>query len=121
MTVRTKYGVTEVGGLTDGAAYHGEVDHSRSMSLAQVAEAGGRISRLRLLSEIMPGVGRIADVSYIHATLPDGAVVPVKGCAVYLTPLRHMKGALIRWAKEEGVYAKALGLLDESNWSIVYG
>jgi hypothetical protein len=29
-----------------------------------------------------------------------------------------MKGALINWAKREGVYAKALGLLDEGNWSV---
>lgn len=37
--------------------------------------------------------------------------------AAFLVPRSQRKGALIGWAKEEGVFAKGLGLLEEANWS----
>ena len=90
---------------------------ARPLSLSQVKAAGGRITRLRLLTERTYG-GTLCDVSYIHATLPSGATVPVANHLNNLTPLRALKGELIKWATREGVSAKGLGLLDEGNWSV---
>lgn len=109
----------ETNGLVDGAAYHATVDYSRFYSLAEIKEAGGKITRVRLLTENIGG-RRLADVSYINATLPDGSVVNVQNGIDNLTPLREMKGQMLNWAKREGVYAKGLGLLDEANWSVMY-
>lgn len=117
--VRSRYGATETNGLLDGHAYHEAVDYSRQYSLSEVAAAGGKISRVRLLTEVWPGRGRIADVSYIHATLPNGKTVPVSIGVDNLTPLREMKGAFIAWATRERVFAKNIGLLDEGNWSML--
>jgi hypothetical protein len=112
------YGVQFDGALV-GPEYHDTVDNSYAYSLAEVAAEGGRISRFRVLQD-----GRYwsspCDVSYVHATLADGRIVPVRvevgGC--YRSQL---KGELIAWAKREGVYAKGIGLLDEGSWSVMYG
>lgn len=117
IAVQSHYGAIETNGLLDGHAYHDAVDYDRQYSLSEVAAAGGKISRVRLLTEVWPGRGRIADVSYIHATLPNGTTVPVSIGVDNLTPLREMKGAFIAWAKREHVFAKNIGLLDEGNWS----
>ena len=61
----------------------------------------------------------LCDISYIHATLPDGRTVPVYLGVGNCTPRPALKAAFIAWAKEEGVFAKGLGLLDESNWSVL--
>lgn len=115
---RTHHGHPETNGLIDGAAYHDSVDYSGApYTLAQVKAEGGKISRLRLLAETVPGVGRFLDVSYIHATLADGRTVNVQNGIDNMTPARQLKGKLIDWAKREGVYAKSIGLLDEGNWS----
>lgn len=116
----TDYGVHE-SGMPVGPEYHASVDHEVAYTLAAVAAEGGTITRLRVLSEVWPGRGRMCDISYIHATLPGGKIVPVTpGWQLQGVALRALKGALIEWAKEERVYAKALGLLDEGNWSILY-
>lgn len=39
--------------------------------------------------------------------------------AAFLIPRRGIMGALIDWAKSEGVFAKGLGLLDDGNFSIL--
>jgi hypothetical protein len=98
--------------------YHSEVS-DRWMSLREVADKGGKISRLRMLREYIPLAGRMVDISYIHATLPSGEIVHVHEDLPqsHLIPVRKVKGVLIAWAKEQGVFAKAVGLLDESNWS----
>lgn len=115
---RIAYGVQESNGLESPNEYHDGVDYADQLSLKEVAEAGGKITRLRVLSEWRPGGGSIKDVSYCHATLPDGKVVPVRiGWDLLGVPARKFKGELIAWATEEGVFAKSLGLLDESNWS----
>lgn len=106
----------ETAPLEDGAAYHAAVDHS-GMTLSQVAAAGGRISRLRLLTEIRWGYGMIVDISYCHAVV-NGKTVAVVGYPA-LNLMRNAKRDLIEWAKSEGVYAKAVGLLDEANWSVL--
>lgn len=117
-TDRTRHGAHETNGLVNGSAYHAEVDYTRRpLTLKEVREAGGRITRLRLLTERTYG-GTFCDVSYIHATLPGGETVPVQNHLNNLTPLRALKGELIKWATREGVSAKGLGLLDEGNWSI---
>jgi len=112
------YGVQADGEVVT-AEYHQGVSYDNLMSLAEVAAKGGRITRVRILKEY----GR-CDISYIHATLRDGTVVPVRldmpssGIGLWY---REVKGEFIAWAKEEGVFAKGLGLLDEGNWSVLHG
>lgn len=118
--IRHHHGAREDNGLVDGAAYHSAVDYSHQYSLSEVADAGGKITRVRLLTEVRPGIGRIADISYIYATLPDGKTVPVRIGVDNLTPLRELKGEFIAWAAREHVFAKNIGLLDEGNWSTLY-
>lgn len=116
----TEYNPNETNGLTNGAEYHDSVDYSEQYTLGMVKDAGGHISRVRLLTEWRPG-GRVADVSYIHATLADGRTVPVQvGGELYLIPMNQIKKNFIDWAKREGVYAKGIGLLDQGNWSVLY-
>lgn len=114
-----EYNPNETNGLLNGAEYHDSVDYTEQYSLADVAAAGGKITRVRLLTERWAS-GRIADVSYIHATLPTGQTVPVRVGMDNCTPMNQIKGAMIDWAKREHVFAKGLGLLDESNWSVMY-
>jgi hypothetical protein len=116
---RSKYGADETNGLVNGQAYHAQVDYSRALSLREVSDLGGKITRVRLLTETVPGVGKLADVSYIHATLPDGTTVNVQNGLDNLIPLRTIRGAMIIWAKQEGVFAKGIGLLDSGNWSVL--
>lgn len=118
-TDRNLYGATESNGLVDGSAYHNAVDYSRNYSLSELQQAGGKISRLRILTEYIPHARvRMADVSYCHGVLPSGEIVPVD---VYITGVNFFKfkGELISLAKSEGVFAKGIGLLDESNWSVL--
>ena len=112
------------GAHTDGTvvdqSYHREVDYTDILPLSEVQARGGRITRVRLLSEFIPGRGRVVDVSYIHATLKDGTMVPVRiDFDGFLIPMNQVKGRFIEWAKEQGVFAKGLGLLDEGNWSVL--
>lgn len=102
--------------------YHDEVRYDTNHTLATLAAAGGHISRLRLLTDVIPGRGRVADISYCHGQLPDGSIhsITVNAPRWSLIPLRQLKGTLIEWAREEGVNAKRLGLLDEGNWSTLY-
>jgi hypothetical protein len=113
---RSKYGADETNGLVDGAAYHASVDYSRTLSLKEVSDAGGKITRVRLLTERVMG-RTLCDVSYIHATLPDGTTVNVQNGLNNLTPYRTLKAEMIAWAKREGVFAKGIDLLNEGNWS----
>ena len=122
-SIAEKYGVQESNGLVDGATYHAGVDYSDEITLAELQRRGGKISRVRILTGNWGGQ-KMADVSYIHATLPSGQVVPVNVTGdVMGVPLwgpRGMKARFIEWAKEEGVFAKGIGLLDEANWSILH-
>jgi hypothetical protein len=118
-TDRNLYGAFEANGLVDGAAYHEAVDYSRFWSLAEVAEAKGKITRVRILTE-RTQFGTLCDISYITATLPNGQMVNVQNGLDNLTPKHQLKGKMIEWAKRQGVFAKGLGLLDEGNWSILY-
>lgn len=107
------YGV-QFEGTQVGPEYHSQVS-SETISLREVSDRGGRITRVRILQE-----RGLCDVSYIHATLADGSIVRVSPDFDSLcVPRRQMKGNMIEWAKEQGVYAKGLGLLDDSNWSVL--
>jgi hypothetical protein len=111
------YGATQTNGLVDGAAYHAEVDYSRFYSLREIKDLGGKITRVRILTERTYG-GTLCDISYINATLRDGQTVPVQHFINNLTPLRNLKKAMLDWAQREGVFAKSIGLIDEGNWSL---
>lgn len=115
---RSKYGSFETNGLVNGHEYHEAVDYSEQYSLADVKEARGRITRVRILTERMYGA-TMCDISYIHATLPNGKTVPVRVEVDNLTPRRNLKKAMLDWAQREGVFAKSIGLIDEGNWSIL--
>lgn len=118
---RSKYGATESNGLVNGHDYHAQVDYSPSAwySLKDVEEAGGKITRLRILTERVPMAGMFYDVSYVNATLPDGKIVAVDCPLSNMMPRKDFMGALIDWAKAQGVYAKGIGLLDKGNWSVL--
>lgn len=80
---------------------------------------GRKITRVRWLKEYVPGRGKVVDLSYVHGVLPDGTRVSLTGLpSAFLVPVRDRKGCLIKWAQEEGVYAKACGLLDASAESV---
>lgn len=105
----------ETNGLLDGTAYHNGVDYADEMTLGNFAAAGGKITRLRILGG-GPSDGFMCDTSYCHGVLPDGRIVPISGGPMCF-PVCRTKATLIDWAKEEGVFAKGIGLLDEGNWS----
>lgn len=113
------YGV-QADGEVVSSSYHDQVDYANQMSLGELIAAGGKVTRVRLLTEVWPGRGRMADISYIHGALPDGTVVPLHlGTLNSGGLLRELKGDFIEWAKVEGVFAKTSGLLDEGNWSVL--
>ena len=103
----------QTNGLEDPTAYYSQ--EFAFMSLKELAAAGGRITRVRWLKE-----GRNHDLSYVHGELPSGQTVHVWNPGFYLRPSWTLKRDLIDWAKEEGVYAKGIGLLDQANWSIAW-
>ncbi|AZV01736.1 hypothetical protein HOV00_gp29 [Microbacterium phage Schubert] len=117
-TLAERYGVRETNGLENGHEYHSTVDYE-SITLAELKARGGHISRVRILTGVWPGLGRMADISYIHGTV-QGRPVAIRVDVENGIPLRNLKGEFIEWAKREGVYAKGIGLLDEGNWSILY-
>jgi hypothetical protein len=107
------YGVDETNNIAFAAYNHTSVDYDEYVTLGDPRLA--KIDRLRLLTE--PGYPYY-DISYCYGTLKDGRHVRLSGCPQHL-PRRNLKGALIAWAREEGAFAKGLGLLDEGNWSIL--
>lgn len=106
------YGASITGEIV-GPDYHATVDKSRGWTFQDIQQAGGRISRLRLLSD--PGFP-FWDVSYCHATLPDGRIVRVE-TTFFQLPKRNTLRAIVEDAKREGYNAKRIGLLDRGNWA----
>lgn len=100
-----------------GYDYHERVAYAEEMTLREVADAHGKITRVRVLGGGAAD-GFRCDVSYIHATV-SGKIVPVTLGDLSSNFLRGLKGDLIEWAKSQGVFAKSLGLLDENNWSVL--
>lgn len=109
---------TETNGLVDPNGYYNR-EWATDMTLAELSAAGGRVTRVRWLTEATP-FGRFCDLSYVHGTLADGTPVRIRITAPQsmLVAYSKRKSALIEWAKVEGVYAKGLGLLD--NESVLY-
>lgn len=114
--IAAEYGVSQTNPIEDNYNFDRE-----QVTLAELAERGGHITRLRVLTESVMGQ-KLADVSYIHGVLADGTPVRVQeGPDLMFAPLygpRGLKSRLIAWAKSEGVFAKGVGLLDEGVWSV---
>jgi hypothetical protein len=107
-----RYGVSETNPLTYD---HASMLDAEWLSLYELQARKGKVTRLRLLTE--RGYPYY-DISYCHGVLPDGTLVHVQMNELRLSR-RSLKGSLIALAKEQGVFAKSLGLLDEGNWSIL--
>jgi hypothetical protein len=113
------YGVQETNSLPDGGHDWANFE-DEPMTLGELQDAGGKVSRLRMLTD--PGCPFL-DVSYVQGVLPNGRNVTIHGLQVM--SLRKGKGSvpyardIIEWAKAEGVYAKGLGMLDQGVWSIL--
>jgi len=107
-----------------GVSYEGEqgayVPTEDYMTLNELAARGGRIVRVRWIGgDYVPGRGKCYDLSYVHGEVNGQRVSITHLPAAFLVPRRQIKGELIAWAKEEQVYAKGLGLLDDGNFSIL--
>lgn len=116
-----QYGVQETG-MPVGHEYHQSVSHEERIGLHELNRRGGRITRVRWIGgEYIPGRGKCYDISYVHGRIGDQTVsVDISACPDWsLIPRSQMKATMIAWAKEEGVYAKGLGLLDDGNWSVL--
>lgn len=109
--------------IVDVAAWQAELEASVDLSLGELAARGGRVTRVRFLTDRSWGY-RVWDCSYVMGELRDGTPVRVYVTGNLMGIRGHkgnVKGELIAWAKEERVFAKGLGLLDEANWSVLYG
>ncbi len=100
----------ETNGLIDTKAYHKNVTERIEETVCWTDERLAKITRLRLLSD--PGFP-VWDVSYCHGELKDGTP-----CEVSL-PFHQLpkgkggiNGAIIAHAKQDGVFAKGLGIFD---------
>lgn len=117
---RNRYGAMEINGLVNGTDYHSSRSGQARMSLKKFAHHGGRVTRLRYFAERRGPGEVIYDVSYVHGALPNGAPVELIGAPLgEIGRPRGFKTILVNWAKQEGVFAKAVGLLDETKWSTV--
>ncbi len=115
-----EYGVQDSNPLPDGG-HNWDNFEDEAYTLRQLQDEGGRISRLRFLTD--PGYPYL-DVSYVHGVLPNGRNVQITiqgNCSM----IRKGRGSepymsdLIAWAKDEGVYGKAIGMFDRGVWSIL--
>jgi hypothetical protein len=113
MDLAVRYGVNETNPLWMSEATHENVEYGLHVTLGDPRLK--RIVRLRLLTE--PGYPYM-DISYCYGQLKDGRYVRLSGAPMNISR-RKPKADLIAWAREEGVNAKALGLLDDNNWSIL--
>ena len=113
------YGVHETNPLPDGGHDWSQFEEG-TWSLRQLQDDGGKVCRLRLLTEA--GYPYL-DISYVHGVLPNGRMVhvqPVRSSLVKAKGSVPSRRDLVQWAKEERVYARGIGLLDEGNWSILH-
>lgn len=106
-----------------GVAFEGEqgayTPTEGERTLSELQAEGGRVVRVRWIGgEYIPGRGKCYDLSYVQGELKDGTRVRIIQLpAAFLVPRHARKSAMIDWAKEQGVFAKALGLLEDGNWS----
>lgn len=102
------YGVVESNHLTpDHEVARARIDHGNPVTLNDPRLA--RVTRLRLVTD--RGLD-FYDVSYCYGELKDGT--PVRIRLPFRRVPRAYKGFLINHCRERGLYAKGLGLLDES-------
>lgn len=89
------------------------------MTLGELAMRKGTIAKVRWIGgDYVMGRGKCYDLSYVQGTLPSGERVSLHHLpAAYLIPRNKRKAAMIEWARQGKVFAKALGLLDEGAWS----
>jgi hypothetical protein len=115
------YGVRETNPLGD-EGHNWENFEDDAITLAELQARGGRISRLRFLTE--SGYPYM-DVSYVQGVLPNGRNVSINiqgDCS----RIRKGRGSepymsdLIAWAQDEGVFGKGIGMLDRGVWSILH-
>lgn len=97
-----------------GAEYHASV--TGDYTLAEVAAAGGKISRVRMFREM-----GYYDVSYIHAEVNGQTVrVNLSNCPrTHLIPGNKVMATFIEWGKAEGVFAKGINLLNRGCWDVL--
>ena len=102
----------ETNRLEDDLVFKYHAIDREPVTLKELADAGGQVTRVRMFRD-----HGITDISYIYGFLPDGTQVRISDLpdAGYALPF-HL---LLAWAKSEGVYAKAIGLLNGMNWSIL--
>jgi hypothetical protein len=100
---RNIYGTKEFNGLANGVEYH---KTDRSLKVMWNDPQLARITRLRLLSD--PGFP-MWDVSYCHGVMKDGTEVTVELPFDQL-PKRNMTAAILKYAKEDKVYVKGIGI-----------
>jgi hypothetical protein len=106
---RDEYGVLESNPINDDIrATRDAIDYDNPVWLDDTRLA--RITRLRLVSD--PGFP-MWDLSYCYGELKDGTPVYVN-LPQHQFSKRNLKGDLIAMCKELKVYAKGLGLLDDS-------
>lgn len=130
-----RYNLDESNYLSDPNAYHQMMRDSEDITLAGLAALGGRITRVRILAGRWGSTWK-ADVSYIHGIVDGPKSIVDAGARAALA--RHyrvidfpatndlygprgVKADFIAWAREVGVFAKGIGLLDEANWSVLKG
>lgn len=98
-------------GVFDPVAFHREVERriaaQGGLDWEPWTRPGLRVIRLRLLSE--PGCP-VWDVSYCYGEW-QGRICRVQ-LPFHQLPKRNLKAAIIQAAKEDGVYAKGIGILD---------
>lgn len=100
----------ETNGLIDGRAYHGSRHDQGEIETVGWDTPGLKVTRFRILTD--PGFP-LYDVSYCHGVL-KGKHVDVRLPFHQLTK-RRWKSEIIAHAKRDGVFAKGLGILDNSS------
>lgn len=107
-TQASNYGVFETNPLPQG--HHD--NYSSENRVVQWTEKGLYINRLRLLGDFHCPQW---DVSYCHGTVThkDGSIEHVRVELPFGSISRKkLKAEILRYAKQDGVYAKGLGILD---------
>lgn len=92
---------------------HHAIAQRPDYTLAELKAAGGTICRVRIFREC-----GMMDLSSAHGRV-NGEMVQIAQLPHIFCPRSQFKAQLINWAKEEGVFAKGIGLLDEGNWSVL--
>lgn len=111
-TERGAYGVEESNPINDSIrATREAIEQTVDLTDARLR----RITRLRLVTDAgFP----FYDLSYCYGELKDGEPVRVR-LPRHQWSRRNLRGELIEMAREAGVYAKGLGLLDPTVLSVL--